>query len=160
MEQQRVVEMLRENFFAIMNVEYIRTSKTHRCIRKLYILAKNGFDDLELDFFPCKPYKVLEKRYQRSFRFCRNHIHKLQYNPERYSPACNTVLSKINTFIVYNDIDLILYKDGTIEKDLCAELYIPSYNIKCFSELEKSYSHDPRIEVNCYYTQLVQFNYF
>ena len=33
---------------------------------------------------------------------------------------------------------------------------IPSYNIECFQDLEKVQSHDPRTEVNEYYTQLVE----
>ena len=117
---RRVVELMKEKNWALMDIEYIRTSQTHRCIRKLYIIAKDGYTDMELDFYPCKPYKDLEKRYQRSFRFCRAHIHKLTYNPKHaYAPACNAVLSKINTFLVYNSIDIILYKGGMIDNDLC-----------------------------------------
>ena len=154
--EQHVAEMMREKNFAIMDIEYIRTSETHQCIRKLYILAKNGYSDVELDFYPCVQYKDLNKRYQHSFRFCQNHIHKLSYYPQQYASPCSTVLAKVNTFIVYNDIDLILYKGGTIEKDLCDALCVPSYNIECFQDLEKVQSHDPRTEVNEYYTQLVE----
>ena len=153
-------KMMKEKNFAIMDVEYIQTSETHRCIRKLYILGKDGYTDLELNFYPCKPYKDLEKFHQRSFRFCRRHIHKLSYNPaEKYAPPCNTVLAKINAFIVYNDIDFILYKGGTIEKDLCSELCIPSYNMECLPELVKVQSHDPQAEVNLYYNQSVKLGY-
>ena len=151
-------ELLDEKNWAILDVEYISTSTTHRCIRKLYILAKNRYSDMELEFYPCIPYKELEKRYQRSFRFCRNHIHKLTYNQiHEYAPACKTVLAKLNTFIVYNSIDIILYKGGTIEKELCTELDIPSLNIECIEGLEKVYSHDPRTEVNCYFSQINEF---
>ena len=66
------------------------------------------------------------------------------------------VLDKVNAFIVNNGIDCILYKGGTIEKGLCEALCIPSYNIECFQDLEKVQSHDPRTEVNEYYTQLVE----
>lgn len=148
--------MSREKNYALMDIEYIRTSATHQCIRKLYILAKDGFTDLELDFYPCVRYKDLDKRYRRSFRFCKAYIHKLSYDPKRYSPACSKVLDKLNEFIVYNDIDFILYKGGLIEKDLCSKLCIQSFNIECFVELEKVESHDPRAEVNSYYAQLVK----
>ena len=151
------IELLNETNWAIMDIEYITTSKTHRCVRKLYILSKNGKDELEVEFFPCAQYKELEKKYQRTFSFCQSHIHKLTYNPKRYSPICSTVLDKINEFIVYNDIDLILYKGGTIEKDLCSELDISSMNIECFEDLEKAQSHDPRFEVNFYYDQIINF---
>ena len=79
----------------------------------------------------------------------------MTYNPKQYSPICSTVLDKINEFIVYNDIELVLYKGGTIEKDLCSELDIPSLNIEIFEDLEKAQSHDPRFEVNFYYDQIV-----
>ena len=91
-----------------------------------------------------------------TFSFCQSHIHKLTYNPKRYSPICSTVLDKINEFIVDNGIELILYKGGTIERDLSRALDIPSMNIECFEELEKAQSHDPRTEVNCYFSQIVE----
>ena len=148
-------ELFYEKNWALMDIEYISTSMTHRCVRKLYILAKNGKDELEVEFFPCAQYKELEWKYQRSFQYCKRHIHRLTYNPKQYSPICSTVLDKINEFIVYNDIELVLYKGGTIEKDLCSELDIPSLNIEIFEDLEKVQSHDPRFEVNCYYDQIV-----
>ena len=149
------MEQLKEKNWALLNIEYIRTSPTHRCVRKIYILAKNGSEELELEFYPCIRFKELEPRYQRAFRFCRNHIHKLSYNPTTYSPLCGNVLPEINNFITNNDIELILYKGGTIEKDLCEELCITSLNIEYIPELEKTQSHDPRAEVNWYYGQIV-----
>ena len=155
--EQHVAEMLSKKNWSILDVEYIRTSKTHRCVRKLYILAKDGFTDLELNFYLCARYTELDKRYQRSFRFCKAHIHKLSYDPEhRYAPPCNTVLAKVNAFIIYNSVDFILYKGGTIEEELCEELHIPSNNIESFMEMEKVESHDPQTEVNAYYAQLVE----
>ena len=155
-----VAEMMVEKNWAIMDIEYIRISKTHRCVRKLYILAKNGFDELELEFYPCKRYKEIERKYQRSFQFCKAHIHKLRYDPKHYSQDCTMALSNVNDFIVNNSVDFFLYKGGTIEKDLCKELCIPSYNIECFPEVEKEGCHDPRVEVNCYYGQLLELDYF
>ena len=80
-------------------------------------------------------------KYQRSFRYC-----KLTYNPKKFTSLCS--------FVVYNDITLILYKGGTIEKDLCKKLDIDCLNIECFPELQKASSHDPCQEVQCYYHQL------
>ena len=150
-----LAKKMNEENWAIMDVEYIQTSKTHQCVRKLYIRAKDGFTDLELEFYPCMQYKDLDEQYQRAFNFCKSRIHKLEYNPNhQYAPACNTVVAKLNTFVVYNGIDFILYKGGTIEKDLCSELYIQSYNIENFSEIKKIQSHDPQTEVNYYYKNL------
>ena len=52
--------MLVEKRWALLDVEFIRISATHRCIRKLYILCDNGFIDMELEFFPCVRYKDLQ----------------------------------------------------------------------------------------------------
>ena len=63
---------IKDKNFAILDIEYIQASKSHQCIRKLYILAKDGYTEMELDFKPCKPLHELTKFYQRSFRFCEN----------------------------------------------------------------------------------------
>ena len=68
---------------------------------------------------------------------------------------CADAVSRINTFAVYNDIELILYKGGDIEKELCKELCIKSMNIELIPEIEKINSHDPRLEVNWYYDQIL-----
>ena len=54
-----------------------------------------------------------------------------------------------------NDIDFVFYKGGEIEKNLCKELHIQSFNIENYG-LERVYSHDPYVEMNCYYTQLIE----
>ena len=52
-----------------------------------------------------------------------------------------------------------LFKGGTIEKELCHKLCIPSYNLECLQDIQKVDSHDPRTEVNGYYDQLVNLDY-
>ena len=156
----RLTELMQELNWAMLDIEYIQTSKEHRCVRKLYMLAKNGFMDKELEFHPCIRYKSMKKRNKRSFHYCQEHIHKLSYYPKTYASPCDTALEKIGRFIDENNIDFILYKGGEIENDLCTELGIPSYNIECIKGLEKAYSHDPRTEVNCYHAQLVELNCF
>ena len=159
MEEELIMQIKNKNF-AILDIEYIQSSKIHKCTRKLYILAKDGYTDMELEFKPCKPFNELTKFYQRSFRFCENHIHKLPYYPShKYAPRCSKVLEQINAFIVYNSIDYILYKGGVIEKQLCQKLSIPSYNLECLPNLGKVESHDPQTEVNGYYRQLVKLGY-
>ena len=150
-------ELLSEKRWALLDVEFIRISSTYRCIRKLYILHDNGFADMEMEFYPCTRYHNLERKYQSSFRYCKQHIHKLSYNPKFYSPECLLTLPILSKFIIRNDIELILYKGGTIEKDMCEALDMPSLNIECFEELVKAHSHDPKFEVNLYYDQLINF---
>ena len=149
-----VKELMKEQNFAILDAQYIQSSKHHKCICKLYILAKDGYTDLELEFQPCKPFKELERTYQRSFRFWQHHIHKLTYEPShKYAPHCNTVLAKINTFIVYNSIDCIFYHGGIIEKELCYKLSIPCHNIEQLMAIKREHSYNPQTEVNSYYHQ-------
>ena len=147
---------MQHNNFALMDIEYIQSSKTHKCIRKLYILANDGFTDLECDFYPCKRYRDIEAKYQRSFRYCQANIHKLRYDPMRYSPECRIVTTIVLNFINDNNIRYILYKGGTIERDLCDELHIPSYNIECRPGLIKANCHDPKKEIHFYYNQVVK----
>ena len=95
-----------------------------------------------------------------NFLYVLGPIHKLPYYPShKYAPRCIKVLEKINTFIVYNNIDVIFYKGGDIEKQLCQKLCIPCYNLECLPDLEKVESHDPQTEVNGYYKQLVNLAY-
>ena len=159
---ERLTELMREKNWAIMDVEYIQTSKDHRCVRKLYMLSKDGFTDKELEFHPCVRYRSMKKRNKQSFHYCKSHIHKLPFYPQTYASPCDTAVEKIGRFIDIDDnnIDFFLYKGGEIESDLCSDIGIPSYNIECIKGLEKAYSHDPRTEVNCYYMQLVELNCF
>ncbi len=150
---------LKENKWMIMDIEYIQTSKEHQCVRKLYMLANNGSTESELEFYPCVRYKDLESGYRRAFHYCQKYIHKLTYNPQTYSPLCTNVLEEINNFIVYNGIELVLYKGGIIERNLCIDLDIPSINLELIPNLKTMKSHDPRVEVNWYYAQLVGHSY-
>ena len=153
--QDSKTQKLADKRWAILDVEFIRTAKRHRCVRKLYILTENGFD-MEMEFYPCKRYRDLMLKYRRSFQFCRQHIHKLNYTPCGISVPCLQAVPMMNKFIVDNDIELVLYKGGTIEKDLCTELDVDCMNIECFEGIEKASSHDPREEVNFYYNQLIR----
>ena len=155
-KMENIIEELIEMNWALLDVEFIRISPTHRCIRKLYILGANGYSDMDREFYPCKQYKDLNRKYQRSFQYCKQHIHKLTYSPKKYSAECAQVLRKLNQFIVNNGIELVLYKGGTIERDLCEALNIPSFNIENLEGLKKANSHDPRTEVDCYYSQIIK----
>ena len=141
--------------WALLDIEYIQCTRTHKCVRKLYMLAKDGYMDLLLEFFLCQPLRKLNKKYQRTFRYCQRKIHKLPYYPSLPSPPCRSAVKELNNFIVDNDIELVFYKGGEIEKKLCKELDIQSFNIENFN-VEKAYSHDPYVEVNYYYSQLIE----
>ena len=150
------MNILYEKHWALLDIEFIQTAKNHKCLRKIYILAKDGFTDWELEFYPCKKFKDLDKRYKKLFRYCRANIHLLPYYPERYALPCSTAALKIGKFIKDNGTDLLLYKGGCIEEQICKELCISSFNIEKLGDFEKPYSHDPYVEVNTYSEQLIQ----
>ena len=117
----------------MLKADYIQTSQTHGCIRKFYILS-NGGKELEFEFLPCKTYKDLTLELQQDFIFHKRHVHKLKYIPNiprQYLPECIAALRKLEKFILVNNIDLILYNGGTLEKDLCTQLDIPSIDVAC-----------------------------
>ena len=91
----------------------------------------------------------IRQKYQRAFQYCQREIHKLPYCPDGPSSPCSTAAEKLNNFIVNNE---------QIEKEVCDTLHIDSFNIEHFeNKIEKVYSHDPYVEVNCYFTQLIEF---
>ena len=57
---ENVVPAMQSYNFALMDIQYIQVSKTHRCIRKVYILAKDGLF-LKSDFYPCIRYKDIDR---------------------------------------------------------------------------------------------------
>ena len=152
--------MLTEELFkqwAILDVEFIRTSSTHRCIRKLCIKTRLN-EVMEAEFYPCRRYKEIEEKYKQSFRYCQKYIHKLSYNPYKYSPTCTKALLLLRKFIIDNDVEIIFYKGGTIERQMCHALDITSLNIEAFG-VKKAQSHVPREEVDCYFNQLNKMMY-
>ena len=47
---KNVTDRLNDKRCAILDVEFIATSSSHCCIRKLHTLAENGFIDMEMEF--------------------------------------------------------------------------------------------------------------
>ena len=133
-EDADAVQLLWGKNWAVLKADYIQTSQTHRCIRKFYILSNLGGKELEFEFLPCKTYKDLTLELQQDFVFHKRHVHKLKYIPNiprQYLPECIAALRKLEKFILDNNIDLILYNGGTLEKDLCTQLDIPSIDLVC-----------------------------
>ena len=149
--------LLQEKRWALMDVECIQTTSTHHCIRKLYIIEKTGYTDLDLHFHPCTPHNNLQKKYQQLFLKYRRDNHKLRYNPRRpNSSTCSKVVEKLNDFVVYNDIELILHKGGAVVTELTEKLQIPSFNVILFDDVGRLSSYNPRTEVEFYYEQIIQ----
>ena len=81
--KRQLADLMIAQNFAILDIEYIQTRKNHKCIRKIHILAKNGFTKLTKEFYPCWKFHDLESKYRRSFLYCRKNIHRLSYNPPK-----------------------------------------------------------------------------
>lgn len=156
-DQEALIDILQFKSWSLLDIEYIQVSKHHKCVRKLYLLTGDGKWDMEMEFTPCVPYHFLIKKYQRSFQYCERHIHRLPYRPEVRSCSCSSACGKVKEFIEKYGIEVILYKGGTIERDLCEKLSVESYNIEILSELRKVHSHDPATEVNLYWDQLYKY---
>lgn len=121
--------------WAILKIESIQVSPTHWCIRRFYIGDEDGCNYLELEFYPCTTYAKLDEVYKNQYHGEQRHGHRLTYNPIRRSPPCTVAVSKINEFIVYNDIEVVLYNsepwntNNDAEYNVCVELDIPFMNI-------------------------------
>ena len=131
--------------FAILDCEGIQTTRYHCCIRKIYILAENGIESKEQDFTPCIKFNHLEEKHKQTFKYCKRNIHKQEYEPEHYYP-CILAVNIINDFIRINNINLVLYKGGILEKNICQNIGIKSFNLEEVG-VPKASSHQPKEEV-------------
>ena len=154
-ERRNLAELMITQNFVILDIEYIQSSKHHKCIRKIHMLAKNGFIKLTEEFYPCRKFNKLEAKYQRAFLYCQKNIHGLYYHPPRQSQDCQCVEKVLKDFIALHNLKLILYKGGNVEKDLCDAMNIPAYNIEIF-DIGKADSHNPEEEVDFYFRQLIK----
>ena len=145
-----------ENFI-LLDIEAIKTSDAHNCVRKLYMLGKDGLTCLEAEFLPCKRLRDLEKKYKKTFYFCQRNIHRLDYYHPTTKLKCRDAKALVYNFAKSLDAKLVLYKGGHLEKDLCTVIGLDCMNIETVG-VKKVYSHDPREEVNLYYQQLLNLD--
>ena len=130
------MEEVKDNRWAILKVQTIATSSTHRCVRRFYIGDKDGDNYLEMEFYPCITYKNLSEEYKKLFHSESYQDHRLCYNPRHKSPPCSVAISKLNDFIVYNEIETILFNEEPdsynekVELKICEELGIQCRNIR------------------------------
>ena len=144
--------------WAILDCEVIHINSEHGCIRKLYALSEDGFTDMLQEFRPCVPYFMLEDKFKKTYRYCFRNVHGLRYKPnQKDAPFCCKVVEYMDRFIRTNNINLILYKGGNIEKLLSQKVGINSYNIEIINA-PKVPSHDPVIEVHNHYNYLKTIN--
>ena len=128
------VELMKEfadDLWAVLKIDAIRTSPDHCCIRRLYIGDKTGRHYVEMEFYPCQALKKLNPDLQARFHHERARVHGLTYNPIKRSLPCCKAITKIKDFIVYNNIETVLFNGGSgIVQDLCSEMCIPCHSIQ------------------------------
>ena len=131
--------------YAIVDIEAIKTT-VHHCTRKLYDLHQNGVDEILTQYEPCVTFEEFEKSPDfRSFVYCFNNVHKLPFNAFN-GKSCVDSSTDLKNFIAKYNINMIYYKGGHLEKDLCQEINVPCFNLEKVGA-PKIPSHDPRIEV-------------
>ena len=151
-----IKNFLRSTNFAILDCEVIRINQ-HDCIRRMYCLGKDGFSSISGEFQPCISFGRLSEKDRKSFLYCKKHIHKLNYYPQRNNTqSCTHAKKLLKNFIRRRDIKLLLYKGGCIERNLAKQLDIPSLNIENIGVSKIIDCHDPEIEVNCHYKSLIE----
>ena len=154
-ERRRAIDYIRARNFGILDCECIQTSSHHQCVRSLFILCKDGFTSKHAEFYACIQYRELDIKYKKAFRYCQKHIHHLQYKPQKINaPLCIQAAFLIQEFVRMNNIDIILFKGGTIEQRLCNDAGVPSLNIEILGA-PKVNSHDPKVEVHSHYNYLL-----
>ena len=122
------------------------------CIREMYILADDGITDYHQEFVVCSSFQQIEKKYQRAFIFCKRFVHKLNYYPKGISELCILAAMRLKTFVKSNNIDVVFFKGGVIEKRLCDVAGIRCFDIG--SIVPKVQIHNPRIEVHSHFHYL------
>ena len=130
-ERRRAIDYILAKFFGILDCECIQTNSHHQCVRSLFILCKDGFTSKHTEFCACIQYRELNIKYKKAFRYCQKLIHYLQYKPQKINaPLCIQAAFLIQEFVRMNNIDIILFKGGTIEQRLCNDAGVPSLNIE------------------------------
>ena len=144
--------------YIILDIEVIATSKEHNCIRKLYAISKCGKKSIEQEFFPCVPYNYLDEKYKRAFHYCKKNIHKLSYYPRRNvsNLHCCDAAQIVKDFMSELQADLVFFKGGCLEKRLCIDVGVDSFDIAGLG-LPKVNSHDPYTEVQEHYRNLQEY---
>ncbi len=142
-----VYNSIKNSNYSVMDIKYIQTTKKHRCIRKLALQLATS-ELFVFEFRPCLSWKDLDNSVKRQFNYCKHRIHGLNYTCATHR-KCIDAKELVNEILNWNGINLVLYKGGTIEKDLCAELNMPCFNLEQLG-VPKAETHVPEDEIKFY----------
>ena len=160
--------MLLNRRYAILDIEGISLSKErrseerkgayskiHSCLRKTAVLLYHGRTAVQ-EAKPCIKREALMESEEKSFSWCKENIHHLPYTPaDRSSPKCSVIPQMLADFLRENRVEIVYYKGGLLEKDLCEQINIPAYNLENIGVRKADCCfHDPLKEVIFYKKEL------
>ena len=135
-------------------------SKVHNCCRKIAFQCYDASIRV-FEFCPCVKYGKLDPETElKPFRYCQKYIHGLLYTPDVPVFQCDESRMLIREFLLPKKIDILLYKGGNLERDLCDELGIESRNLEDYRVLKyvtpEGEFHDPVEEVKFFRESLIE----
>ena len=147
---------MEEHYRIFMDIEGIRVSKTHICIRKLAMVNINNTKErLVIEGYPCKKFDDIEGKYQRSFIHCFKKIHSLCYYPQGKHVLCSQISDDLRRRFNVGKCHFY-YKGGQLEKDFLTTLDVKGTDIERFAcpryDILKTWYgindefHDPTLE--------------
>ena len=127
-------------------------SHVHNCTRKMAVQLWNEKTYME-EFHPCLTMNDLSVNEKKSYYWCKRKIHHLDYNPYHGARECMDAPNAIMKMIRENEIQIILYKGGVIEKDMAYLIGVECVNLEDFG-IAKAPDHNPLNEVAFYHREL------
>ena len=121
-------------------------SSIHNCIRKIAFLFWDNSIQI-YEFSPCVTYSDLHKKEKLSFNYCRRSIHGLSFIPFRCNGKCVDSLKLIQNLFRDKKVNIVLFKGGNLEKDLCHDLDIDWVDLETLGVPKYQGKHNPLHEV-------------
>ena len=128
--------------FCIIDVEYISLDKSrldllkgprsniHMCWRQVGYVTYSGVRGL-VDIAPCLHFNELSGSEKRSFFYCKKNIHHLQYRPKNPNYfGCVHVKKALKDFLERHEIEILLYKGGSVEFEYSNKVCLASFNLE------------------------------
>ena len=141
--------------YAVIDIEgitlWLGEEKPHNCLRKVAVLLYSD-EYAVFEAQPCVPQLDLTDRERETFNYCYNHVHHLSYYPpEFYRPftKCVNIPEIVKDYLEFNNISIVYYKGGCLEKNLCKKIGFESRDLEKIG-VPKAPNHDPLSEVKFY----------
>ena len=122
----------------------------------MYVLASDGRSELHQEFVSCRDLNELDEKYRKAFIYCSRKIHKLPYYPQTLSSPCHSSGAVLRNFIERNNISIVFFKGGIMEKRLCEYIGMRYFNIEAFF-VPKVPHHEPKEEVWMHFKYLERY---